>query len=91
MKPDDAVSNIFRQHIPNFVDVDPPDPIPFTTTEELLGLEVVQRYIGEKHSHFAISENMLMEVSNGGKNWWVVGYIAKPDLVNLPKWVAHRK
>lgn len=79
--------NEFRQHIPNFVDIDAPPPSKFETTEDLLNLEIVQRYgKGKNFSHFAISDNCLMEISDEGFHWWVVGYIKEPDKVDLPKW-----
>jgi hypothetical protein len=79
--------NSFIQHIPPFVDVDAPAASPFETTEDLLALEVVQRY-GKRpdFSHFAMSDNALMEISDGGHHWWVVGFVADPEQVNLPKW-----
>lgn len=80
--------NWFLQHVPNFVDVDqPPQRIPFETTEELLNLEVVKRY-GKRpdFSHFAISDNYLMEISDGGRHWWVVGRLGDPTAVDLPQW-----
>ena len=50
-------------------------------------LEIVQRYGKEDDfSHFALSGNLLMEISNEGFNWWVVGYIENPDSVDLPQW-----
>lgn len=80
--------NSFRQHTPSFVDVDRPEAIPFETTEQLLALEVVRRY-GKRpdFSHFALSGDLLMEISDEGHHWWVVGYIDQPELVDLPKWV----
>ena len=81
--------NEFKQHIPCFVDIDPPSPnlYEFETTEELLNLEIVQRYGKEKNfSHFALNENRLIEVSDNGYYWWVVGYIKYPNDVDLPKW-----
>ena len=79
--------NWFMQHIPNFVEADKPQKIPFETTEELLNLEIVKRY-GQQpdFSHFALSGNLLMEISNGGLSWWVIGYIGDPTTVNLPQW-----
>jgi len=80
--------NKFRQHIPTFVDTDKPLPIyKFETTEELLRLEVVQRYSKwEKFSYFAIGENYLMIIGDDGFYWWVVGYVDDPTTVDLPKW-----
>jgi len=79
--------NLFIQHIPSMVDIDPPTEIPFETTEELLALEIVKRF-GEhpNFSHFAMSDNRLMKISDEGYHWWVVGYIKHPDQVDLPKW-----
>lgn len=83
--------NSFRQHIPAFVSGETPESFPFNTTEELLSLEVVQRYGKEPDfSHFAISKNALMEISDFGLKWWVVGYIEHPDQVNLPEWDGGR-
>lgn len=79
--------NSFKQHIPSFCDVDHPAAVPFETTEELLALEIVQRYGKQPNfSHFAMSDNVLMEISDGGHHWWAVGYIEHPEQVNLPKW-----
>ena len=80
--------NWFRQHIPTFVDVDEsPQRIPFETLGELLNLEVLKWY-GQQadFSHFAISDNCLMEISAGGLRWWVVGYLGDPAAVDLPQW-----
>lgn len=79
--------NSFRQHIPAFVTCDDPEEISFETTEQLLALEIVQQY--SRHagfSHFAMSGHLLMEISDGGHVWWVIGYIKHPDQVNLPAW-----
>jgi hypothetical protein len=59
----------------------------FNTTQELLALEWVQKWgKGSDFSHFAMSDRNLMEVSNGGYNWWVIGFIRDPSAVDLPKW-----
>jgi hypothetical protein len=83
--------NSFRQHIPAFVETDRPVSVmPFETTEQLLALDVVRRHIGPTHSHFAMSDNCLMEISDEGLRWWVVGFIEKPDAVDLPRWKGWR-
>jgi hypothetical protein len=82
--------NTFRQHIPGFVGDpdDSPKEYTFETTEELLALEVVQRYgKGPDFSHFALFGDLLMEISDGGRHWWVVGYLGDPTSVDLPQWV----
>lgn len=81
--------NKFTQHIPAFVDIDrdADRSFEFETTDELLNHEIVQRYgKGDNFSHFAISENHLMEIKDDGFHWWVVGYIEKPADVDLPAW-----
>ena len=85
---EDIIMNKFMQHIPSFVDIDGDPPSgEFETTEELLALEVVRRYgRSDDFSHFAISDHCLMEISDNGFKYWVVGYIKTPGLVDLPKW-----
>ena len=79
--------NTFRQHIPNFVDGVTPDTLEFETTEELLNSMTLSKYgQREDFSHFALNGSTLMEISDEGYHWWVVGYIEKPELVNLPNW-----
>jgi len=78
--------NEFRQHIPDFVDIESPPPCKFETTEDLLNLEIVQRYgKGKNFSHFAIRDNCLMEILDEGFHWWVVGYIKTPSQLPRPK------
>ena len=79
--------NWFVQHIPNYVDVDPPQKILFDTTKELLNIEVVKRY-GQlpDFSHFAIHGSYLMEISNNGFHWIVVGRLGNPTTVDLLQW-----
>jgi hypothetical protein len=79
--------NKFIQYIPTFVDADAPEWHEFETTAELLSLEIVKRYGQDNDfSHFVLSENRLMEISDNGFHWWVVGYIEDPTTVNLPQW-----
>lgn len=79
--------NTFKQHIPAFVDVDSPPVQNFETTQELLALEIVQRYVKDKgFSHFAMSGNLLMKICDEGYRWWVVGRIGDPSSIDLPKW-----
>jgi hypothetical protein len=78
----------FRQHIPAFVETGgPPPATEFANTEELLALEVVQRYGKSKDfSHFAMSDRHLIEVRDDGFHWWVVGSVSDPAIVDLPQW-----
>lgn len=83
--------NSFRQHIPAYVEMDRPAPIPFESTADLLALEVVQRYRTTSDgafSHFAMDDNTLMVISGEGFHWWVVGFIAHPDDIDLPRWTG---
>lgn len=82
----------FKQHIPAFVDLGATPAVEeFSSTEELLALEVVRRYGTRKDfSHFAISENELIEVNDDGFDWWVIGSVSDPSIVNLPKWAGWR-
>jgi hypothetical protein len=41
---------------------------------------------GKAFSHFAMSDNCLMVIHDDGFHWWVVGYVEKPERVDLPKW-----
>lgn len=84
---------IFKQHIPNCVDLSrKPAPIEFNTLEELLSIPTVKSsmdsYDGRVFSYFAISDSHLMAVYNDGYRWWVVGSIYGDDIpsLNLPKW-----
>lgn len=79
--------NSFTQHIPNFVDVDPPKAVPFETTDELLDIDKVQAHARRPgFSHFAMHGSSLMAINDDGYYWWVIGEIAEPDKVNLPQW-----
>jgi len=80
--------NRFTQYIPAFVDArgGKPYSIEFRTTEELIALKVVQRYIRDDFSHFAMSDEHLMAVSDDGFVHVVVGRIQYPKLVDLPPW-----
>ncbi len=80
--------NKFTQHIPAFVDQrEKPPSFDFETTEELLSSEIVSRYKKDDgFSHFVMSENCLMTISDNGFKHWVVGYIKNPELIDLPQW-----
>jgi hypothetical protein len=85
--------NMITQHIPGGCDVayDEPDKAFFNTTEELLNIDFVKRHSKIKgFSHYAMSGDRLMVISNEGKFWWVLGYIKRPELVDLPKWEGGR-
>jgi hypothetical protein len=82
--------NTFLQHIPNFVDTDRPEAIEFETTQDLLMIDKVKQWVkpidGKEFSHFALSGKALIVVHDEGFHWWVVGYIERPDEIDLPRW-----
>lgn len=80
--------NQFIKHIPSFVDAEAPTPVEFKTTENLLAIDYVDSWKrSEGFSHYAKSEDCIMAILNGGRNWWVVGYVQDSDSVDLPEWV----
>jgi hypothetical protein len=87
------MKNEIKQHIPTFVDTDrdPPDRAEFSTLAELEAIPFVARWKmnadGDTFHRFSKSENCLMAELNGGRDFWVVGFIADPDAVNLPIWM----
>jgi len=79
--------NTFTQHIPNFVDTSEPVGVfEFESTEDLLNLGVVQRYVTDDFDHFAVRGNVLMAISRGGFFWWVAGYLKNAIGLGLPEW-----
>jgi hypothetical protein len=57
----------------------------FETTEELLALPIVQRF-NRSDAEFVLSDHHLMVLNKDGFEWWVVGAVSDPSVVNLPKW-----
>ncbi len=78
---------LFRQRIPNWSDM-PPVEFQFKSLEELLSNDTVHHYSGWKgFDRFVRDGNMLMIEQNGGDNWWVVGYVSDPTVLeSLPVW-----
>ena len=64
------------------------DPvIEFNTTEELLTHDLIKPYSeNDNFSHFAMSGSHLMEISDNGFHWWVIGEVKDPSTIELPKW-----
>ena len=78
--------NKFIKHVPGFVEGDNCLSIMFKTKEDLLSDSVFKRCINRNQSsHFEISGNVLIEVSNNGFHWVAVGYIENPEDIDLPK------
>lgn len=79
--------NAFRQHIPSFCDVDDPIEIQFDEQEELLSHDLFNETKRDPHfDGFCLSDNLLIYLRKKWKEWWVLGYIKYPNLMNLPKW-----
>jgi len=80
--------NQIRQHLPNFfsqLDFDRQE-VEFNTTEELLNIDFVKSWSQDKDFYrYSMSEETLMVELNGGKNFYVLGYIKRPHRVKLPK------
>ena len=77
--------NLFIKHIPNYITCEPPAPVDFNTTDELLKIVRVYK-VYEKFSHFVKSDNMIMAIYDDGYEWTVAGTVKNPDSVNLPLW-----
>jgi hypothetical protein len=80
--------NYIKHHVPDFAR-DGRDPIiteAFLTTADLLALEKVSRWKDSDFSHFAMNKNHLMAILHNGFQWWVVGYIEDPTVIDLPQW-----
>lgn len=80
--------NIFKRHIPAFVDgVNTTPDVPFNTTEELLNIPDVSRWKEvNKFLHFAVSDTHLLALLDEGYEWWAVGSLQDTSSINLPKW-----
>lgn len=80
--------NKITQHIPTFVDYREPAPsYEFNSIEELLAMPFVNEHAqNNKFYRFSISGHHLMAERDNGGWWWVVGYIAEPNRINLPEW-----
>lgn len=81
----------FTQYIPPMVDYrSEPASFVFETEEEMTSELSKLGYGLSKcrvFSHYAVIDNLLMEVSDEGFYWWVVG-TASPVPTWLPKWEA---
>ena len=94
---------IIKQHMPNYVSIDPKEA-EFETLEDLMNVEFVKRWTdnrwGDDFHQFSISHDdwmvrsghedymHLMAELDGGKKWYVVGYIygSSPEEIGLPEW-----
>ncbi len=82
------MENKITQEIPPWSDMKP-KTAEFDTMDELTAISWVKNWAsGDDFHRLSLSGNALMSEMNGGRKWWVIGYIARPDLLDLPKWVA---
>ena len=71
---------------PGFMEGQPgPPAVEFETTEELLALEDVQ-HLHSVDAQYVMSDGYLMRLTKDGFEWWVLGKISDPSIINLPKW-----
>jgi hypothetical protein len=85
----------FRQHVPNFVDIDEDqkEAGEFHSQEELLAHPWIASWAQEKgFFRYSLSpqgrgyETHLMAEFDEGKKWWVLGYLSDTEGLSLPKW-----
>lgn len=82
---------MFRQHVPNFVDVKQKLASDASTTEEVLNISWVKSWTQSSEHKFYMwvrSGTALIALFDDGTYWWVVGY-ADFDLA-LPEFTDHR-
>lgn len=86
--------NKITPHIPNFVDIERPDPISFNTTIELLELDFVQDFKEKWGEHtfyrFSLDNKALVAEYDNGEWWWCVGHLKSTEGIDLPV-VSYKK
>lgn len=77
-----------KQRIPNFVETSmPPKQYEFQTIEELLNIDWIQKYTKwENFARFCRNKysDLLMIENEDGTWWWVVAYVDKGSIDELP-------
>jgi hypothetical protein len=87
----------FRQHVPGYCEGVEAYEFDFTSAEELTSHPRVAAwkaddYTGKGSFHrFSLGpydsfSHLLMAEYDGGKHWWVVGYVADAAGLDLPAW-----
>ena len=84
MKPTEK--NQIFQHVPGCISGVENQLMDFETTEELLEIPFVKRLGNDDDYSFQMSGDTLMTVKDDGTMWWVIGYINKPEEIDLPEW-----
>ena len=82
--------NRVREHIPNFIESDSgPVTVEFETVEELLSIPWIKYFeapIGRRRFYqWAKCGDCLMAEYSKGRFWLVIGYLERPDEVDLPE------
>lgn len=85
------------QHIPAFFSGIEPDIVKFDTQDELLEIDFVKNYSVDKRfgeetrdeyfHQYSLDGDKLMAECNGGKCWFVIGFIDDTSNLNLPEWI----
>lgn len=80
--------NKITQYRPAFFDGFKNDVVSFNMKKELLEIPFVKNFSNDDDfSHYAISKNLLMCVCCGGMEWWVIGALEHPELLDIPAMV----
>jgi hypothetical protein len=86
--------NSIQRYFPGFCDVDDKErvTVSFSTVKEMTEIPWVANWANSaEFDHFAKSGRHLMAILNKGHEWWVVGFIQHPELVDLPEWHAPKR
>lgn len=87
--------NHFREHIPNFITGRDAEGFAFATTEQLLASAAVSSWRGLRSMEFhrfslardpLPGSSMLMAEFDGGRSFYVVGYLESAEGLDLPTW-----
>ena len=99
---------IIKQHLPNYVSIDPKE-VEFETLEDLMNVGFIKQWTdkrwGNAFHRFSTSYDpwyaehgydnsvTLMAELDGGKIWYVIGYIygLSPEEIGLPEWKMVRE
>lgn len=77
--------NCLTMHVPSFVDCSG-QRFYFETITDLIKVPWVRQFLEDDGARLVKSADCLMQLTNDGFRWWVVGYLKYPELVDLPVW-----
>jgi hypothetical protein len=80
-----------KQYRPAFCDGFEDVVVEFSTTEELINIPFVKRFCTGDFCGFLVSDECLLAMYKHGEEWYVVGILSDPDLVELPRWERKQK